>query len=987
MLLLCAVMWLVATRMALASEYRGTVMFGGLPVPGAVVTATQGGKKIVALTDMNGVYAFGDLPDGRWTISIEMMAFETQKMDVVIAPGGPMGAFEMKLMTLEQIRSSLKPVAGVITPVPQFKGVPAAGQETATDDLKEKAADGMLINGSVNNAATSKYTLAQAFGNNRNGGKSLYNGNVGFSIDNSALNAQAYSLSGTPVEKPSVNRFTGFAALGGPIKIPHLLRNGPNFFVNYQWVRDRDATTLPELVPTLAQRAGNFVGAVDASGNPVVLTGYPTGIVPVSTQAAALLKLYPLPNLAGNARYNYQTPIVTSTHQDALQARVNKQIGRKDNVFGDFGFQSSRVSAPNLFAFIDTTKVLGLTAGVNWSHRFNPRLGTTLGYKFSRLSTRVTPYWENRSNISGAAGINGNNQDAMNWGPPSLSFSSGVYTLSDGQAAFNRNRTEAISPSVQWTHRGHTLTVGGDFRRQEYNYLSQRNARGAFTFTGATTGNDVADFLVGVPATSSLSTGNADKYLRESVYDAYATDDWRVNPQFTLLAGVRWEYGAPMTELKNRLVNLDITNGFAAVAPIVAGTALGPLTGKPFSNSLVNPDRTHVQPRVGLSWRPIPGSSLVVRAGYGIYADTSVYQSSTLQLAEQSPFAKNLSVQNSAACPLTLANGFNACSTTTANTFAVDPNFRVGYAQTWNVSAQKDLPGSLQGTLSYLGIKGTRGNQEFYPNSYAVGGVATGAPVGFAYLTSNGNSTREQAQVQLRRRLHNGLTASMQYTYSKSIDNDAALGGQGPVTPGVTTAAASSVSVAQDWRNLRAERSRSSFDQRHLLNVTAQYTTGQGIGGHSMMSGWRGAAYKEWTVQGTLTYGSGLPETPLYAVPLPGTGYTGNLRPSVTGASVTAAPTGYFLNPAAYTKPALGQFGDAGRNSITGPNAFGLNASAARTFRLSQRFNLDARVDATNVLNHVTYSAWNTVYQSTQFGLPTATSPMRSLQTTVRLRF
>jgi hypothetical protein len=1001
MLLLCALAWLAVTRAALASEYRGAVTFGGLPVPGAVVTASQGNKKVVAITDMRGVYAFGDLPDGRWTITIDMMCFETQKMDVVIAPGGPMAAFEMKLLTLAQIRSALKPGAGIITPVPQFKGVPAAGPETA-DDIKQQAAEGLLINGSVNNAATSKYTLAPQFGNRRNGGKSLYNGGAGFTFDNSALNAQPYALSGAPVSKVSYNRFTGVFTFGGPIKIPHVLRNGPNFFVAYSIARDHDASILPALVPDAAARTGDFTHVVDASGKPIVLTGYPTGIVPVSAQAASLLQYYPLPNLVGDARYNYQTPIVTDTQQDSLQTRLNKQIGRKDNVFGDFAFQKTKTTSPNLFAFIDTNQALGLTSSVNWSHRFSPRLGTTLGYKFSRLSTRSTPYWENRLNVSGVAGIHGNNQDAMNWGPPSISFSSGIYGLSDAQASFNRNRTEAISPSAQWSHRGHNLSFGIDFRRQEFNYLQQQNARGSFAFSGATTGSDLADFLIGIPYTSALSTGNADKYLRESVYDAYVSDDWRVSPQFTLNVGLRWEYGAPITELKNRLVNLDITPGFAAVTPVVAGTPLGPLTGQQLPNSLVKPDKTHVQPRVGLSWRPIPGSSLVVHAGYGIYADTSVYQSAALQLAQQAPFAKSLSVQNSAACPLTLANGFNACSTTTADLFAVDPNFRVGYAQTWNVSAQKDLPGSLQGTLSYLGIKGTRGNQEFFPNSYALGGVATGAPVGFAYLTSNGNSTREQGQAQLRRRLHNGLTASVQYTYSKSVDNDAALGGQGPVTPGATTTSASNVAYAQDWRNLRAERSRSTFDQRHLVNATLQYTTGMGIGGHSLMNGWRGAAYKEWTVQTTLSVGSGLPETPIYGLALPGTGHTGNLRPDVTGASLYQSSPGYFLNASAYTAPVAGRFGTAGRNSITGPSQFTMNASASRTFRLNHRFNLDARVDATNVLNHVTYTAYNTLLlfgqqtaaagtpvtqTNSQFGAPSSTNGMRSLQTTVRVRF
>ena len=83
-------------------------------------------------------------------------------------------------------------------------------------------------------------------------------------------------------------------------------------------------------------------------------------------------------------------------------------------------------------------------------------------------------------------------------------------------------------------------------------------------------GSDFADFLLGIPDTSSIAFGNADKYFRESVYDAFLNDDWRISPELTLNAGVRWEYGAPITELYGRLVNLDIAPGFAAVAPVVA---------------------------------------------------------------------------------------------------------------------------------------------------------------------------------------------------------------------------------------------------------------------------------------------------------------------------------------------------------------------------------------------------------------------------------
>ena len=256
----------------------------------------------------------------------------------------------------------------------------------------------------------------------------------------------------------------------------------------------------------------------------------------------------------------------------------------------------------------------------------------------------------------------------------------------------------------------------------------------------------------------------------------------------------------------------------------------------------------------------------------------------------------------------------------------------------------------------------------------------------------------------MRRRLHNGLTATLQYTYSKSIDDDSALGGQGATalaqnTPqnafspsastggGAIQGSPNAPTIAQNWLDLNAERGLSTFDQRHLLNAQLQYTTGMGIGGETLLSGWRGVLFKEWTFVTQIIAGSGLPETPIYLAAVPGTGITGSIRPDYTGAPLYAAPAGLFLNPAAYSAPLPGQWGNAGRNSIIGPMEFTLNASLARTFRLHGRFNLDLRMDATNLLNHVTFTSWNTIVNSTQFGEPTTANAMRSMQTTLRLRF
>src|SRR5207302_5796821 len=165
---------------------------------------------------------------------------------------------------------------------------------------------------------------------------------------------------------------------------------------------------------------------------------------------------------------------------------------------------------------------------------------------------------------------------------------------------------------------------------------------------------------------------------------------------------------------------------------------------------------------------------------------------------------------------LTLANGFTA-SSATPNTFAVDPNFRVGYSQNWQLSVQRDLPAALLLTVLYQGSKGTRGMQEFLPNTYPVGALnpCPACPTGFAYLMSNGNSTLESGQIQLRRRLHNGFTANIQYTLAKALDN---AGFTGP-----------SSLIAQNWLDLTAERALSGFDQRHQVTAQAQYTSGMGL--------------------------------------------------------------------------------------------------------------------------------------------------------------
>jgi hypothetical protein len=977
-----------------AAEHKGTVKFGTVPIPGATVTAQQGERKANTLTDTQGNYIFSDLTEGTAKISIDMRGFASQEREVPVAEPGD---WKLTLLPLTEITAA--PAAAQVTVAespqvtikrPENTAAPAATNTTSgfqrtqvqasntpvtatevSSDVAQRAADGLLVNGSVNNAASSVFATLPAFGNNRAPNRWPYAGNAGLTMDNSSLDARPFSLTGQNTPRPGYNRTTAFITVGGPIRIPGLVKNGPQFTLSYSWTRNRSASTQTGIMPTALERLGDFSQSRTPGGDPVIVRDPATGLpiadnkVPLSRfspQAVALLKFYPLPNFLDRGRYNYQVPIQTGQHTDSLQFRTNRTVAQKNNLVGTFQWQSTRTDTPNLFGFLANGRQMGLQSTAGWRHNFSTRHYINFGYQFSRSSSRTIPFFANRENVSGQAGITGNNQEPVNWGPPALNFANGISPLGEAQYGSTVNQSSGVTVDGFRALSRHNLTYGFDYRRQQTNIISQQDARGNFTFTGAAAGSDFAGFLFGIPDTSSIAYGNADKYFRSNAWATYISDDWRARSGLSVTLGLRWEYNSPITEKYGRLVNMAIGGNFQTATPVVGGR-------------LLFPDKNNLAPRFGFAWRPLPASSMVVRGGYGVYFDNSLYQSIAMQMAQQAPLSNSLRVQNSPSNPLTLANGFKGSPDITATTFGIDPLFRSGYAQNWQVSVQRDLPFALQAVVTYLGIKGTRGVQQFLPNTYPSGTIdpCVTCPTGFSYMMSNGNSTRHAGTVQLRRRLRRGLTAEMSYTYAKAIDN-AALAGSGFL-------------IAQNWLDLRAERSRSNFDQRHVITGQFQYTTGATSGVGFLTTGKSGAFLREWTITSQFTFGTGTPLTPTFFSAVAGTGVTGNLRANVTGADFYAGTNGRALNPDAFAVPAPGTWGNAGRNIITGPSQFTMNASAGRTFRWGDRFNADLRIDASNVFNHPVFTSWNTVITSAQFGLLNPAGQMRTVQTSLRVRF
>jgi hypothetical protein len=1108
--------WLLAS-LGMASEYHGTVKAGGLPLPGATVTATRDDEKVVTTTDDQGAFSFRDLADGNWKIGVEMLGFEKLTSEVGVAPDAPPPAWEMKYLTEAALNGSPSHGGSVVPPTRAANSMPAAPpaarnsargdfQRTSisqsadsstfssegtlkaeeVSDLSQTSANSFIVQGSVSSAlgmgaqndwgppggpgmmmammmmgpggagapggpgssgmpgATGAMLAAggrggpggppaggmsggpvggppggppgmmgggpggfggrfgrgpggpgwqrrpdaAAFGNNRRDPRNSYMASANFSLDNSVWDARTFSVTGANLAKPSYANGRGGVMFGGPLRIPGLISasRGILFTFNLEFQANRTGTVSdPATVPTALERAGDFSQTPYTIYDPATGSPFPGNRIPTSQLNAtslALLNYYPLPNLPGLTR-NYQTSLTGSNNSHNINTRVsNIRIGSKDRSNFGLGYQGGNSVTPNLFQFVDSASTRAVNSNLAWAHNFSSTLINSVSYTFSRMRQDSSPYFAYRNDVATSLGILGTSQDPMNWGPTSLSFTN-YAGLNDGNASLNRNQTSAVGDSILWVRGDHNLTFGTDYRRQQFNQFADTNGRGAYSFTGSATsllvdgvaqsgtGYDLADFLLGIPATASIRYGDPDKYFRGGGYDFYVNDDWRLSSRFTLIFGLRWDYASPVTELYNRLVNLAIGPGFSTVTPVEPGT-------NGFSNALINPDRANFSPRIGFAWRPATKGSLVVRGGYGIYYNTSVYSLIASNMAQQPPFAQSLSVSGSAADPLNIQNAFLLATTqAAASTFAIDPNYRIGYAQTWNLSVQHDLPLSMFATIGYLGTKGTNLDQQFIPNSVAPGGVESAYPHSFIYETSGGNSIYHAAQFQLNRRFTSGIMAHAAYQFSKSID-DAGTGGRGQ----------GNTPVAQDWLDLSAERGLSSFDSRHNLSLQIQYSTGMGASGGTLLNGWKGRVFKDWTVTSGINLHSGTPITATVGGNLSqisGTAVSNTLRANATGLPIEAA--GLLFNTAAFAAPAAGEWGNAGRNTIPGPTVFTLNGALGRIIRLGERRSVDIRLESQNALNHVTITNWGTVLGSNTYGLATTAAAMRKITVNVRFRF
>jgi carboxypeptidase family protein len=262
-----------------ASEHRGKVRFGEVPVPGASVLATQGDKTLRVMTDPEGHYVLPDLTDGMWMIEVRAPGFETVRGAVTVAQDAAATQWELKMLPIDGIQGESSSGFPVVSPE-------ATAPTLETSQPPAEVADRLLINGSIINGAATPFALQRAFGNVR-AMRSPYRGNVSISGNNTLFDARSFSLTGQNTPRPDYSRLQGSFTIGGPLQIPHVFRTG-QFTVTYSRTQNRNASVQTAQMPTAAERLGDFSASSIAPIDPTTGEPFPDSLIPagrISTQA------------------------------------------------------------------------------------------------------------------------------------------------------------------------------------------------------------------------------------------------------------------------------------------------------------------------------------------------------------------------------------------------------------------------------------------------------------------------------------------------------------------------------------------------------------------------------------------------------------------------------------------------------------------------------------------------------------------------------
>lgn len=850
-------------------------------------------------------------------------------------------------------------------------------------------------------------------------GTNAFHGDFYDFFRNNALDARNFFAAST--EPLHQNQFG--ATLGGPIR-----HDKDFFFAYYEGQRNSQGETRTAIVPTAAQRQGDFSALTDSSGNPKPLINEFTGepfsyngkmgqippymLDPIALKAESLL---PLPNIGPTL---YSSTQLSTNDYDQGGFRLDHYFGNGDQVFARYSISSLHALDPlpingsGVPGFPVTNSITTNSATISDVHLFTPSLVQTARVAFFRNVF-----------LEGAAT---NHTPASDLGftyQPTLPSAVGIpYLILSGYADVGNPITGPQntyqndyqgSYSLAWMRGSHNLKFGADVDRQQINVLLGIATNGFFVFAPFPANDSFASFLLGEPVQFFQGGGDFNRGLRKWIVAGYAQDEWRINSRLTLSYGLRYEVNTPYTEIRNRLNAWAPGKQSVVDSSAPAGILFPGDPGVPAGIAPV--DYHEFMPRIGFAWDPTGDATTTIRAGYGIFYDG--YTNGTggpLQAAVSAlPWTEAYQLPGPG---MNFADPYNGSTppfvsqqfVRPATILTVQSGMRPPYSQDWNFSIERvfaksylldvryvgnketHLPRFIEANPAIYGPGATPGNADQrrqYANCNASGSCAF-ASVGL--IAGNNSSTYHALQVSLSRQLTRNISFQASYWWSKSLDYVSSLNMAGSAP----TLVAGENDLAQNPFDLRAEHGPSLFDATHRFVFSGTF----GLPAWHSAPPALGLLVNGWQLNTIVSLASGTPFTVYDSdnAPMQGsapeiTGFFSS-RPNVLSDPNNGPHTpNEWVSRSAYQMltPAdnPGQFGNEGRNAVRGPGFATADFSLFKNFSVTERAQLQFRAEAFNSLNHPNFLLPENDLASPEFGQILQAAPPRLLQLALKFIF
>lgn len=832
------------------------------------------------------------------------------------------------------------------------------------------------------------------------------------------------------------NQFGG--DIGGPMKLPSFLggKGKTFFFLDYEGMRQRQADVFNDIVPTPAEKQGNFSApGLNAIYDPLSTTCTPSGvctrtqfagnIIPanrLSTQALFFNKYISDPNVGSRTAAFVPTEPLDI---DQFTVRGDRTITDKHRLFIRWSWDDYRDSAPNAYpglGYADLhTRGQNVVAGLTSTLTPNIVQEARFSYMPQWIDLQASGQGTNFNQQAGITGFEGLQRPGVAGSFPDFAWSG--YTTMAGSAFDQRPKTQNFKvvqgiDNLTWVKGAHIFKFGTEIRYWDPLFTDSSTYQGSWSFNGsntqnpahtAGTGDAFADWMLGYPFSASRAYpgnwfgGNA------TYWHFFAQDDFKLSNRLTLNLGLRYEYSPWMQGYKNQLGTFDGTSPKPIIvasntdqidlsSQFSAPTAYG-LFGNLIQTShqaglpitITYPDKGQWAPRFGLAWRPF-GHNTVVHGGYGIFyemenTDGRVNRNILPFLLSEAVLQTANTVPNR-----TLANFFLGLPLGSAG---VTPNLSPTYThlargsdQHWDVGIQHQLAPDAILEVDYVGNHGTHLNSTnpFDDPLPGPGAVQARRPYplfsSINYFSQDMSSEYNALQVKTEKRYGAGIWYLLSYTYSKSIviQDTPAAGG-----------------------DFYFEKALASFDvpQNIAFNLGYELPFGKGKPFLTNAGRFTQGLLGGWKAQGILIFRSGQPFTPTISRDMANTGIGGQ-RPEIVGTPVViGAPTCWFYvtaNPAcagyassasnAFALPAQYTYGNGGADILRSGWLKDLDFSVFKQFHVTESSVLEFRAESFNLTNTPTFNIPNTVTDTSSGGVVTssANNP-RQLQFALKYNF